>query len=113
MRRALFIYIPVAVVAVCAAAVSVLTRFNAMFYLAGLLVIAIPLAFGFPLVRASKEEFRVRAAKFPRWMFRAPAVGSTAELALFAFWRLLGWSALLFAAFGVCFLVWSATHGGK
>jgi hypothetical protein len=111
LKRALYIYLPVILLALLAIAVSIFTHWNAMFYFAGILVIALPLIFGLPLVLASKEEFRARAARYPRWTTPSVVPDTPSEKMLFVWWRILGWAALLFSACALCVLISSIfTH---
>ena len=111
LKRVLYIYLPVILVALLALAVSMFTHWNAMFYFAGILVIALPLVFGLPLVLASKEEFRTRATRYPRWMTPSVVPDSPSEKMLFVWWRVLGWAALLFSVCALYVLISSIfTH---
>jgi hypothetical protein len=109
LKVTLWIFLPVMLLGVLAAWISVFTRWNAMFYFAALMVIGLPATFGISLVRASKEKMREDAVRYSKRMFAVPSEpDSRQERFLFGFWRLLGWSALAFAAFALFVFVRNA-----
>jgi hypothetical protein len=105
LKRALVVYLPVILVTILAIWISVFTHWNAMFYFGAIIVIVLPILFGLPLVRASQEKFRARAARYPRWMMPSIIPNSSGERMLFTLWRFIGWVALLFAASAIFFLI--------
>jgi hypothetical protein len=100
LKIILLVFIPILLLGILAAWISVFTRWNAMFYFAALFVIGLPTTFGLSLVRASKEKMREDVARSSKLLFATPPEdASRQERFLFGWRRFLGWSALIFAAF--------------